>query len=631
MLSSRFRVALLLILIGFTGTAFVNPVTRPAIKPSAQLCDRPATAGPGFQFNVFANTTLVPDFNSMSSGPTCMAFDSRGRLFVGTISGDILILPDLNDDGVVDAGQIKRFATDIHEPLGLEFRSNGDLYCTSNVPHSDIGQVGRILRLRDTNGDDVADDIAVILDGLPSAGDHQTDKLKFGPDGLLYIAQGSATDDGTPDPGHPAEGPLNGTILRINVDNPAPQPEIFAKGLRNPFGMAFDPVSGALFCTDVGPGDLCQSAPCNDTSPPEKVLWVFQGGNYGFPGCWIPDGSAACAGVTGPLAQFPKHLTPTSIAFYTGPQAGASANQMLITPFKRIATVGGDLEPFVLSGNPSTGFQLTQVAGPSIADFGLVDPGDGPVDSAIDPLSGDIYVARFDPIPHALCPSEHHNEIYRIHRTGSDSMSFIGPVQPGVVNVQAANPITIAVFGRHIKAGATVLADGSPLTTRRVSQLELDADLPASFTMVSHTFSITVSNPDGTTSNSQPLVVVHDGGPPAPTLSSVSVAKRSGKVVNQIIAGMKGKKLQLTADGALFDSGAQLLVNGSQLSLVSSSATEIVGALTNAIVAAPGTLAIQVMNSSGKVSNTVTLTVAASELRAPIESRRTGSAVVHRR
>jgi len=37
------------------------------------------------------------------------------------------------------------------------------------------------------------------------------------------------------------------------------------------------------------------------------------------------------------------------------------------------------------------------------------------------------------------------------------------------------------------------------------------------------------------------------------------------------------------------------------------------------------------MNSSGKVSNTVTLTVAASELRAPIESRRTGSAVVHRR
>jgi hypothetical protein len=551
-----------------------------------------------------------------------MAFDSRGRLFVGTISGEILILPDLNDDGVVDAGQVKKFATDIHEPLGLEFRSNGDLYCTSNVPHSDIGQVGRILRLRDTNGNDVANDISVVLDNLPSEGDHQTDKLKFGPDGLLYIAQGSATDNGTPDPGHPGEGPLNGTILRINVDSPAPQPEIFAKGLRNPFGMAFDPVSGALFCTDVGAGELCQVQPCTDTSPPEKVLWVFQGGNYGFPGCWIPDGSAACAGVTGPLAQFPKHLTPTSIAFYTGPQAGSAANQMLITPFKRIATVGGDLEPFLLSGNPTSGFQLTQVAGPSIADFGLVDPGDGPVDSAIDPLSGDIYVARFDPIPHAACPSEHHNEIYRIHRTGSDSMSFIGPVQPGVVTIQAAAPITIAVFGRHIKAGATVLADGTPLTTRRVSQLELDADLPAALTTVSHTFSITVGNPDGTMSNSQPLVV-HDGGPPAPALSTVSVTKRTGKVVNQLIAGMKGKKLQLIADGTGFDSGAQLLVNGSQLSLVSSNTTEIIGALTNGIVAAPGTLTIQVMNSSGKVSNTMTLTVAAAA-QSPIQSRSTG-------
>jgi len=206
-------------------------------------------------------------------------------------------------------------------------------------------------------------------------------------------------------------------------------------------------------------------------------------------------------------------------------------------------------------------------------------------------------------------------------------MSFIGPVQPGIVNVQASAPITIAVFGRHIKAGATVMADGTPLTTRRVSQLELDADLPASLTTASHTFSITVSNPDGTMSNSEPLVVVHDGGTP-PTLSSVSVRKLSGKVVNQIIAGMKGKKLQLTADGVGFDSGAQLLVNGSQLSLVSSSTTEIVGALTNAIVASPGTLVVQVMNSSGKVSNTVTLTVVASEQRSPIQSRRTSSEVL---
>src|SRR5262249_9590568 len=272
-------------------------------------------------------------------------FDSRGRLFVGTLSGKILILLDNNDDGVVD--QVKTFATDLNDPLGIEFRANGDLYATSNVRHSDIGQVGRILKLRDTNGDDVADDIAVILDGLPSAGDHQTDRLRFGPDGLLYIGQGSATDNGTPEPGHPGDGPLNGTILRINVDDPSPQPEVFARGLRNPFGMAFDPVSGALFCTDEGPGDLCQGGSgCNDTSPDERILWISKGGNYGFPACWIPDNAnTSCAGVTAPIATLPRHLTPTSIAFYTGPQAGAALNQMLVTPFKRVAAVGGDLEP----------------------------------------------------------------------------------------------------------------------------------------------------------------------------------------------------------------------------------------------------------------------------------------------
>jgi glucose/arabinose dehydrogenase len=598
------------------------------------MCDRPVTVAPGFEFNEFANTSLVPVLDGINSGPTCLAFDSKGRLFVGTISGNILIMPDNNDDGVVDAGQVKTFASDVHEPLGLDFRANGDLYCTSNVFHSDVGQVGRILRLRDTNGDDVADDIATILDNLPSGGDHQTDKLKFGPDGLLYIGQGSATDNGTPDPGHAAEGPLNGTFLRINVDSISPQPEVFARGLRNPFGMAFDPVSGALFCTDVGAGELCQTSTCVDTSPNEKLNWVFQGGNYGFPNCWIPSSSnSACAGVTGPLTQFIPHLTPTSIAFYTGPQAQAAGlvNHMLVTPFKRLYSspdasfVGGDLEQFVLTGSVQAGFQLTRVTGPSIADFGLVDPGDGPVDTAIDPLSGDIYVARIDPISHSVggCTTEHHNRIYRIHRAGSDSLPFIGPVHPAMIEGPKPSA-TIAVFGRHIKAGATVLADGNPLVTRRISQLELDADLPGAMTSTSHGFAITVSNPDGTRSNSQTLQVVAEGSLP-PVINSLTVTKKSGKVVNQLVAGMKAKKLQLIADGIRFDSGAELLVNGTQLSLIGSSATELIGAFTNDMLASPGTLTIQVKNSTGVLSDPMTLTVVAAQHHSPTQAQRGNS------
>jgi glucose/arabinose dehydrogenase len=205
-------------------------------RTSAQI--RPVTVAQGFELNRFADPDNVPEFASHAyAGPTSMAFDRRGRLFVGTLSGKVLILLDNNDDGRAD--QVKTFATGLPQVLGLEFRADGDLFATSNMLPED-GGAGRIVRLRDLDGDDVADEKTVIVDNLPSGGDHQTDRLKFGPDGLLYFGQGSATDNGVPKPGRPAEQALNATILRVDVDNPASL-EVFATGLRNPFGWVFHP------------------------------------------------------------------------------------------------------------------------------------------------------------------------------------------------------------------------------------------------------------------------------------------------------------------------------------------------------------------------------------------------------
>src|SRR5438132_868020 len=200
-------------------------------------------AAPGFDISVFADPTNVPVFDSAFRGPVAIAFDSRGRLFVGTGAGNVLILLDNNEDGRVD--QVKTFATGLPQPFGLEFRGNGDLYVTSNI----VGGAGRVVRLRDTNGDDVADNSTIIVDGLPSDGAHQTNRLKFGPDGLLYVGQGSSTDAGNPEPGHPGERLYNASILRLDADNPSIS--VFATGLRNPFGMGFDPASKQLFATDI--------------------------------------------------------------------------------------------------------------------------------------------------------------------------------------------------------------------------------------------------------------------------------------------------------------------------------------------------------------------------------------------
>jgi glucose/arabinose dehydrogenase len=577
---------------------------------------RPVIVAPGFQFNLFADPANVSEFDvdgipGAFAGPTAMTFDARGRLFVATLSGKILILLDTNDDGRAD--QVKTFATGVPTPLGIEFRANGDLFATSNI----FASVGRIIRLRDTDGDDVADEKTVIVDNLPSDGDHQTDKLKFGPDGLLYFGQGSATDDGAAKPGRPGERPLNAAMLRVNVDNPAP--EVFATGLRNPFGMAFHPENGQLFSTDGGSGEICQTLNCpEDLAPPEEVNWVVAGGNYGFPQCeGTPTADrAGCAGVRAPVTQFNRHLTPTSIAFYTGPQAGISTNQMLVTLFKRLGGQGGDLRRFIVAGSASTGFILTEIL-PRIADFGIIDPFDGPVDTAIDPISGDIYVARLDTVTH-FDINEHHHFIYRIHLEGSDALQFIGNLRPSSVKA-GTGAATINLSVRHIKPGAVILANGVAVQTRQGGTIfDLIGDLPASLTSTQGAIIIEVRNTDNERSNQLQFSVTQGDPDPDPVKSPQITGmfvykKKRSKVVSPVTVGMNAKKLRVVVTGADFDAGAQLFVGGTPVALTESSTTELTGKLTNSMVAAPGELIVQVRNSTGKTSNTVKLVVAAAQ------------------
>ena len=102
---------------------------------------------------------------------------------------------------------------------------------------------------------------------------HNGGGMAFGPDGYLYISTGDG--GGAGDPGRNAQSKtknLLGKILRINVGGsgsgpyrrysiPATNPfrgatsgldEIWAYGLRNPWRISFDRVTGSLFIADVG-------------------------------------------------------------------------------------------------------------------------------------------------------------------------------------------------------------------------------------------------------------------------------------------------------------------------------------------------------------------------------------------
>ena len=101
---------------------------------------------------------------------------------------------------------------------------------------------------------------------------HNGGRLAFGPnDGFLYAGLGDGGSDGHPVPFPQEPDLLLGKILRIDVESgvhpyaiPASNPfvadekfrdEIWALGLRNPWGFAFDQQTGDLYIPDAGHND----------------------------------------------------------------------------------------------------------------------------------------------------------------------------------------------------------------------------------------------------------------------------------------------------------------------------------------------------------------------------------------
>lgn len=104
---------------------------------------------------------------------------------------------------------------------------------------------------------------------------HGVSHIAEGPDGFLYVASGSRTDGNEPgkDARYWGGGELDNTacIWRMNPNEPK-EPEVYARGLRNPFGFCWNE-DGEMFATDNGP----------DADMPEELNRIERGHHYGFP------------------------------------------------------------------------------------------------------------------------------------------------------------------------------------------------------------------------------------------------------------------------------------------------------------------------------------------------------------
>ena len=119
----------------------------------------------------------------------------------------------------------------------------------------------------------------VFLDNIPAGDIHDGGRVKFGPDGKLYVATGETGE------GELAQdlNSLAGKILRYNIDGTVPEDNpfegspIYSYGHRNPQGLAWHPETGELYVTEHGPSGE------NFWFAHDEINLIKPGSNYGWP------------------------------------------------------------------------------------------------------------------------------------------------------------------------------------------------------------------------------------------------------------------------------------------------------------------------------------------------------------
>ena len=277
------------------------------------LVDNAATANPDLVqvdvadpagFGVTGRTLMAPPGYSVTvvgaglGAPRFMTFDEAGNMLV-TAMGDGIIYRYPYADGKL--GQPESLIS------GLDAPSSVALFKADDGEYLYVGETSQVSRFRyDPNGP--VGNQEVVIPNLPTDG-HFTRTVIFGHDGMLYLSVGSSCNICVED------NPLRAAISRANPDGSDLQ--VFAKGLRNAVGLAFQPGADLLWAT------VNERDNQGNEIPPDLVTIVTEGANYGWPDCQPPDAKpqepgADCSGITPPTIGIQAHSAPLGLAFLAG-------------------------------------------------------------------------------------------------------------------------------------------------------------------------------------------------------------------------------------------------------------------------------------------------------------------------
>jgi glucose/arabinose dehydrogenase len=212
------------------------------------------TVPPRFQMSVWSEGPFQQ--------PRMMALAPNGDVFVAdTEGGEIVVLRDV--DGKGKAGKRWTFAAGLRQPFGMALHGRY-LY---------VGDTDAVLRFPYRSGQTAAEGPPERIATLP-AGGHSTRNLLFSADGTrLYVSEGSASNDNSGEP------PSRAAISMMDPEGK--QRRVFASGMRNPIGLALNPLNGELW-TAVNERDGL-----GDDLPPDYATSVRDGDFFGWPFAYI--------------------------------------------------------------------------------------------------------------------------------------------------------------------------------------------------------------------------------------------------------------------------------------------------------------------------------------------------------
>ena len=203
---------------------------------------------------VVENLRVPWSFAFLPDGDALVTERDSGRVLSVSPSGETREVQTLPEGGVGEGGLLG---------IAVSPRYESDRYVYA---YTATETDNRVVRFR------IGDEPEPVLTGIPVNSYHNGGRIRFGPDGMLYVTTGDAGETANSQD----RGSLGGKILRvapdgsIPEDNPFPNSPVYSLGHRNVQGLAWD-ARGQLYASEFGQNTW------------DEANRIEAGENYGWP------------------------------------------------------------------------------------------------------------------------------------------------------------------------------------------------------------------------------------------------------------------------------------------------------------------------------------------------------------